>query len=154
MDLAENLFDGDIFVTRNEEENTTPGWWNHLAIYVGNGQIAEAQAEPGCVILTDINGFWDRYPQLLIIRHLHKDVREKAAHHARRIEGRKYWRWASIFKTLKSPILGENCVSVVRRAYLSASGVDYGWRRPDKLVYDVENLKNTDCPFIEVLHKP
>lgn len=47
--------------------------------------------------------------------------------------GPKYSQSASIWRRIDEVSPVENCVSLVRRAFLAASGVDYRWRTPDSL---------------------
>ncbi len=47
--------------------------------------------------------------------------------------GPRYAWNASLTPILRSDAAAENCVSLVRRAFFVASGVDYGWKTPDDL---------------------
>jgi cell wall-associated NlpC family hydrolase len=139
---------GDIFITRNaggpesDEKggaNMSPGYFNHAAIYVGDG-IVEAQADPiDKVILSDYDEFWYRYPIIKVLR-LDESVGKLAAERAKSLVGSSYRTIASIFKHLRKTTRGENCVSVVRKAYRDALGSDPRWKIPDSIAGD-NNLK-------------
>ena len=134
--LAGNNFvlqPGDIFLTRKDKSNFTPGYWNHTAIYVGGNDIVEAQAIPHKVIISNLQDFWNKYPEIKIVRYPNKEKAEKAAEYARKMIGQKYWLEASIFRYLKPSSRGENCVSVVRRSYLYSTGINYIWKKPDNI---------------------
>lgn len=131
-----NLKPGDIILTRNEneEDNGSPGYWNHTSIYVEQG-VVEAQAEPwDTVKFSEIEEFFSRYPKYEIFRW--KDdtsAGKKAANFARTMIGKPYKMFASIFFRRRK---GENCVSVVRKCYDEALGYDTGWRFPDDIAKD------------------
>ena len=131
---------GDILITRNsnEEDNITPGYWNHAAMFVGNDRIVEAQLVPGSVIITDFDEFVNRYPLVKVFRFkgVSAEYGEKAAVEALKIVGSRYRKVASIFKWLRRNPRGENCVSVVRKAYRNVFGWDPRWKIPDHIVAD------------------
>jgi len=133
--LAPELLPGDIFLTRNAEnsDNSTPGYWNHTAIYAGDNEVVEAQTGPAKVILTNLVDFWARYPIIKVVRMNDNTVAQRAATHARTLIDSRYWLGASRFKLLRSSVRGENCVSVVRRSYLYAAGINYRWKKPDDI---------------------
>lgn len=127
---------GDIFVTRNanEEDNGMPGYWNHIAIFTKLG-IVEAQMPPiGNVICSNLDEFINRYPTINVYR-WNKDIGEKAAQAALSFIGVSYRMIASIFKHLRRN-KGENCISMVRKCYQTASNIDPRWRIPDNVVND------------------
>ena len=137
---------GDIFITRNEggdfRINRTPGYWNHAAILTVGG-IVEAQQRPWRTVLSaNVDEFINRYPKIVVYRwknHMtcslcgEECVGEKASKLAKTLVGQSYSRLASIFFGRKS---GENCVSVVRKAYREALGFDPGWKHPDDITTD------------------
>ena len=128
-----DLKPGDIFLTRNlkEEDNRSPGYWNHAAIYLGNGKFAEAQGVPfNQVIISDGEEFWDRYPHFLILR-WKQDIGQQIVDEAQKFLGSPYRKFASIFLNLKP---GENCVSLVRKTVKRVTGHDPRWRRPDHIL--------------------
>lgn len=144
------IWAGDIFLTRNlkEEDNSTPGYWNHCAIYTGDNQVVEAQAGPNSVIVVSLDEFWNRYPQILVLRITNEDaMASKMVDEAKTLIGVEYRKVASWFNWLRGSQKGENCVSVVRKCYKAAFLVDPGWRFPDdvknfgKVVYE-KNLTN------------
>jgi len=130
--------EGDIFITRNlkEEDNTSPGYWNHCAIYIGNKLILEAQEDPGKIISTPYDVFYNTYPKIMVYRHPKESVGLIASNHAKQLIGTEYWGMASIFRWLRKPSRGENCVSLVRRSYAQALGYDPKWKIPDHVTQD------------------
>jgi len=134
-----NLCPGDVLITRNarEEDNNSPGYWNHASIYVGNGEVIEAQDVPyERVICSEWDEFYNRYPKIVILRHLKVGVGDKAAKHARKFLGVPYRAIASIFRRLRKISRGENCVSVVRKSMQKATGRKIVWRIPDHIIAD------------------
>jgi uncharacterized protein YycO len=132
---------GDIFLTRNMgddgESNSSPGYWNHAAIYVGNNEVVEAQLLFG-VIKVKLENFQNRYPAYVVLRHKIMDGK-KAADFAKNILlGKPYRKFASIFVVPRHSDAGENCVSVVRKCIWAGTGKDPGYQIPDKLYYSTE----------------
>lgn len=147
---------GDLLVTRNSDEvgNASPGYWNHVSMYVGGGPVrggvgrqdriipcivVEAQVEPGKVIESEWGEFYERYPKIVLLR-LHaisRDRQKALALAAHKMVGKPYSRWASLTKIFRRHrTQGENCVSVNRRIYKNETGFDFGWRRPDDVIED------------------
>jgi len=143
-----DLLPGDILLSRNlgddEENNATPGYWNHSGIYVGNDRVVEAQSPPwgGKVLLSHKIEYFQRYPYLVVKRHVqpHKDPEagNVAANEAIKSVGVKYRKLASLFRRLRSVSKGENCVSVVRRGWAIALGEDPRWVKPDDIYNDTD----------------
>lgn len=136
--ILENLLPGDIFATRNADEldNETPGYWNHLAVCVGENLIVEGQSRRG-VIYTGLQEFLDRYPEIRVLRLREGDgfaIADEACRHV----GTPFWKLASLPRFLRRTERGNNCVSLVRRsvAVPRALGRDPGWRTPDDAVAD------------------
>ena len=133
-----DLLPGDILATRNADEadNTSPGHWNHLAVYVGDGLMVESQVRRG-VICTAVDDFLGRYPEWIVLR-LRIGSGQAIADEARRHVGTPYWHLASVPIRLRRTERGNNCVSVVRRAAAAprAIGRDPGWLKPDDAVGD------------------
>ena len=146
---------GDIFVTRNadEKQNRNPGYWNHVAILTKMG-VVEAQMTPwDTVICNTLYEFTNRYPQIQVYRWngvVKKDkiicaeevdfketeqIRLRAAQKAITLIGKKYTMWASLFPNLRR-FRGDNCITVIRRAYKEACGVDPKWKLPDNVTED------------------
>ncbi|MBQ1278089.1 MAG: hypothetical protein IIY07_05550, partial [Thermoguttaceae bacterium] len=50
-----------------------------------------------------------------------------------RLSGPRYSWSASLTPTLREDAATENCVSLLRRAFWQAAGVDYRWKTPDDL---------------------
>ena len=138
--ILSNLQAGDILATRNanERDNASPGYWNHLGVYVGHDLMVEGQRVPGRVICSDLREFIARYPEIMVLRLRDGDGRA-IADEARRHVGTPFWGLASLPRRLRRTERGNNCVSVVRRsvAVPSALGGDPGWRTPDDAVADL-----------------
>jgi hypothetical protein len=63
------IYPGAVLVSRNvnEQENTSPGYWNHLAVYVGEGYVVESQEGYG-VLLTPVQDYISRsYSRILCL---------------------------------------------------------------------------------------
>ena len=132
---------GDIILTRNagsdEVENQSPGWWNHAAIYVGNGWVIEAQMGQG-VIVTSFDEFCKHYPYIMVLRPRGACRHRLAAmiNTAKRLVGRPYDLRASIKFWFFDFRGGDNCVSLVRSCYGYAYGFDPCWKIPDDVAMD------------------
>ena len=138
---------GDIMLTRNaggEDENPSPGWYNHAAIvteagvveaqaHVRNGQWTDDKTAPGAVILSKPTEFWDRYPIILVRRLPDEAAARRAAERAGLSIDTHYRMLSSWFRRLRPDARGMNCVAVVRKAVAVACGSDPGWRRPDDI---------------------
>jgi len=131
---------GDVFVTRNEggeDENSSPGYYNHAAMYVGHNRVVEAQVAPfDKVIVSDLDEFIERYYKIKVLRYNNLNKAILAASYISSSVGRKYWKAASIFRRLRPSDNGENCVSVVRRAWKDALKYDPRWKKPDHVIGD------------------
>ena len=140
LDYLTTVRPGHFLVTMNTEEvgNESPGIWNHCAVVSYYGWVIEAQKEPNAVIAVPFDCFIDRYPNIIALEleGVSESVCESIAIEAIKLVGRKYRRGASIFPRWRRKDLGENCVSVVRKAVAHATGKDYQWRRPDHVVKD------------------
>ena len=137
---------GDIFVTRNlkEEDNTSPGYWNHSAIYVGEDTIVEAQPDPNKVITIGVQEFYDRYPYVAILRVNHPkgaDLGKQASLIAKASVNTTYKKFASVFRHLRKAERGENCVSVVRRAWSKVLKVNISWWKTPDGIYKTPIFK-------------
>jgi len=142
---------GYILLTRNftEEENGSPGFWNHASMVYRDKRVLEAQAEPpgyknGAIGLTPGFYFWERYPEILVLKPKNIDG-EALCEAAEKYIGGEYRKVASFFNVLRKPTKGENCVSLVRRIYKDVLGRDPKWRIPDHLA--------EDGLFEKVMHK-
>lgn len=72
---------GAVLVSRNldEAENTSPGYWNHLAIHVGMNSVVESQADKG-VIKTKLSVYSSRpYAPILVLSPLDAKIGAQAA---------------------------------------------------------------------------
>ncbi len=130
---------GDIFLTRNMgddgENNPSPGYFNHTAIYIGDNQVVEAQLLFG-VVKVDLKRFQERYPAYVVLRHQTMDGAKAVEFAKNTLLGKPYRKIASIFNIPRHSELGENCVSVVRKCIWAATGEDPGYRIPDELYYN------------------
>ena len=118
---AVDLVPGTVLVSRNikEEDNTSPGYWNHLAIYVGNGQLVESQADSG-VILTSWQTYWSRpYSEIAYRLPISSKVGLDASERAKKLVGLPYATYSSFVGGLGETrqALGLNCVSVTEISY-------------------------------------
>lgn len=127
---------GTVFVCRNLDEslNTSPGYWNHLAILVNADTVVESQQSQG-VIETPLSAFYQRGYNLGVIFPRSKEMGEMAAKFAKQEVGRPYGKISSIGPFWRFG--RRNCVSVIERVYARAAqklkliGV---WK-PDKILY-------------------
>lgn len=135
---------GDVFLCRNdgkdESQNQSPGYFNHAAIYIGEGLIEEAQFSYG-VIRVKAKNFFDRYPIIVQVRHRDEKIGEKAGEIAKKYLGNSYWKISSIFLNLRNNKRGDNCIGLVRRCYFDASGQDYLYKIPDHVYKDTGHFK-------------
>lgn len=134
---------GTVIVSRNvnEADNTSPGYWNHLGMSNGRGFIIEAQEGKG-VIFTPLREYINRPYHMTVLRPRDVEQGRKAAQIAAGFVGEKYNKLASL--GLQGPKedlkLGQNCVSVVRRAEEQSTGKQYtGFNKPDD-VFDLKEL--------------
>lgn len=125
------IYPGNVLITRNASNNRSLGYWNHCAIYIGDNKVIEAQIKPGKVIVSELNEFWGRYPNILLIKIIDDKQSLEAVNKAKELIGAKYRPAASMFCVLRDKSAGENCVSVVRKCYISGTGKDPLWKLPD-----------------------
>lgn len=136
---------GDILVTRNTDEvgNESPGYWNHCAIVIDGNWVVEATQVLNGVIAVPIWNFFNRYPEVLVLRSVYDlsdETKLGIINKAKELIGRPYDRYGSVGVTWRHRN-GDNCVSLVRRAYLASGLVDPGWIKPDSLVMSINTLK-------------
>jgi len=151
---------GDIYITRNTDAvgNRSPGYWNHCAMFVGDGMIIEAQEKHGVIVVAP-EEFRRRYPHYLRLRYKgHSSVCLRACIYAMRTVGTPYKKIASIWRRLRRASRGENCVSVVRRCWRDAfkhiGKRDPRWKRPDhvaqshhfQVIEEYEDYENWTMP--------
>ena len=135
---------GDFLLTcnapgTNDEGNPSPGHWNHVSVAVEDAQytirLIEAQAEPyNRVIRSSWYEFYNRYPEIIILRPPAEHA-SKIAQRAESLFGHPYR--AMVLRFKKREKLGENCVTVARKAWTYATGFDLKWRIPDHLLGSV-----------------
>lgn len=124
---------GDILLTRNaggEEFNKTPGYYNHASMFINLNWVMEAQRIPDSVIVVPVWNFFERYPEILVLRNINSQAAQRTADIAPRYIGRSYASYISI-RPLYLWNNQDNCVSLIRRIYNAVTGYDYKWRIPD-----------------------
>ena len=138
------LKSGDILLTVNDERfypNETPGNWNHCAVVLDKDWVIEAQEEiphlkdilpDGGVVKSNGWFFFERYPEILCLRFGQIDISKAAALYI----GNPYRKISSFFIFMRKPTRGENCVSLLRRAYMDTTGEDPKWKIPDDIARD------------------
>lgn len=114
---------GTVLVSRNKDEsqNTTPGFQNHLALYLGAGVIVESQEHSG-VIQVPFDDYKNRPYDWFPLFPINEDVGRRAAEKARTLVGIPYRKLSSLFPEEKIEERGLNCVSVIRVSYVYALG--------------------------------
>lgn len=132
---------GTVLCSRNrsEEENTSPGYWNHLAIVVSDG-VVEAQqgiVEHGQgegVIKTSIEDYMARdYSRIRAYLPLNVEHGQCAAMRAERLIGLPHAAAASL-KPMQGAAAfrcGHNCVSVIKTAWIFADRLLRTLVKPD-----------------------
>lgn len=139
---------GSVLVSRcnNEALNTSPGYWNHLCIALGNDQLVESQEDEG-VILTSFDDYQQRdytwgplYPQ-------DQMAGIRAASQAKDLIGLPYRRVVGIFHFPFQAQRGMNCVLVVRASYRFAYNRDFPELRiPDNIESLIPRILTKDRP--------
>ncbi len=150
---------GDILLTRNaggEAANTSPGYYNHIAIVGENNWVIESQQILDAVIAVPIWHFFDRYPEILVLRPRDPNVAKMSAIYATKMIGRHYNKYESV-RPLFLWHSGDNCVSTVKRIY-NGIGINRRWIVPDHLMQDAYiltpiALKKDYENFVEPLDK-
>jgi hypothetical protein len=135
--MTEQVQPGDIFLTRNkgddETVNTSPGYYNHAAIFSVKNWVIEAQAAPNSVIAVPVWNFFERYPEILVLRPQNKSVAIRTAETAPKFLGQGYGLYTSIRPLWRWPSK-DNCTSLIRRIYNVVTGYDYRWHIPDSFL--------------------
>ena len=130
---------GDIFLTRHfdtyENQNTSPGYWNHAAICSDENHIIESTKESGVVKL-EVSEWFKSIQNYIVLRYGDKDVAMKAAQYAPSLLNNKYRMISSFFNFIGNRRIrkGLNCVSVVRLSYKYAFAIDPRWVTPDSIL--------------------
>ena len=130
---------GDIVLTRNyggDDSNTSPGYWNHCAVILRDDLVIQALREEDSVVVGSLNELITEVGFAVILRLKNVNQRVGLARSALKLEGASYRGIASIFNRLRKVSRGENCVSVVRKAFINAVGKDPGWKKPDDVFND------------------
>ena len=127
---------GDLLLTRNaggEAANQSPGYYNHSAIIGPQDWVIESQRVPNSVIAVPIWSFFERYPEVLVLRCTNGETARRTAQVAPRYLGRQY----ATYMTVRPLWLWkdkDSCISLLRRIYNAVTGRDYMWRIPDSLL--------------------
>lgn len=127
------ISNGDILLTRNMNENSSPGYYNHAAIISIKNWVVESQALPMGVIAVPIWSFFKRYPEILVLRCIDTNLANTTASLAVRYIGRKYSKYMSI-RPLRLWGHGDSCISLISRIYNRATGIKHKWYIPDDLL--------------------
>lgn len=111
------MFDiGTVLISRNydESENTSPGYWNHCAIYIGDDAIIEAQIGQG-VIRTLYTKYITRAYTWFPLRPLDLSSGMIAACRAKMLVGLPYRKLSSVWRHVHNENRGVNCVDAAFR---------------------------------------
>jgi len=131
-----NINSGDIFLVRNfggEDVNTSPGYYNHVAIFGPLNWVIEAQQTPDAIIAVPIWYFLNRYPEILVLRNVNSSIANRTAHVATQFVGRRYAKAMSM-RPLFLWKTSDNCVSFIKRIYNQVIGTQPPWIIPDHLL--------------------
>lgn len=142
--FAVEMLPGTVFVTRNrdEEQNTSPGHYNHLAIYVGHDSIVECQAglvEHGKgqgVICTRVKDFLARdYTPIIILQPRRAANGRLAAETAISLVGLPSRDFSSLIPILsmRQQDKGLNCVSVIEVSFAQVDRDIWKLFKPDDI---------------------
>ena len=129
------VLEGDILLTRNaggEARNTSPGYYNHSAIIGPLNWVIEAQGDPGFTVCVPIWYFFERYPEILVLRHKDSYIAKKTGNDARLFVGKGYSSYMSV-RPLFLWKSTDNCVSLIKRIYNYSTGTTPNWIVPDHL---------------------
>lgn len=126
---------GDVLLTRNAVFNIVPGYWNHSAIYDGNGNVIEAQVTGQNVVKkTSFTTFTNKYPEIVVYRLNAQYLVPRMVDRANQLVGQPY----SLFVGNG----GYSCVALVRFSYYYATlayvqgGENPSWMIPDNITTD------------------
>jgi uncharacterized protein YycO len=115
---------GTVLISRNNDEslNTSPGHWNHCAIYVGGGRIIHSLRDQG--VVETVYGEWLAYDCTWVsLIPIDVSVGYKAAFKATQLVGLPYRMLSSVFLRARNLNRGINCVdAAVRVPYEYALG--------------------------------
>ena len=150
VELA-SLPPGTVLLSRNklEADNQSPGYWNHAAI-VTKGHIVESQGKPveggkSGVIATSFADYLARgYTPLIALQPLDAAIGLKAAEKAETLIDKPFRKLSSLPRreTERRADRGLNCNSLVRAAYVAATGEQYPKLKiPDRFLDHPELFK-------------
>lgn len=107
---------GTVFISRNtnEADNTSPGYWNHCAIYVGGEIIVEAQEGQG-VIQTPTTAYMARAYTWFTLIPVDLNIGKIAAEKANTLIGLPYRKLSSVWRRVHNISRGMNCVDAAFR---------------------------------------
>ncbi len=114
---------GTVLVSRNKDEakNKTPGFENHLAMYLGKGVLVESQEKLG-VVQVSFEQYKSRHYDWFPLFPLQESIGQRAADKAKTLVGIPYRKLSSLFPEELIEERGLNCVSVIRVSYVYALG--------------------------------
>jgi hypothetical protein len=114
---------GTVLVSRNkiESENKSPGYWNHLYLYIGDSEGVESQEGQG-VIKTSLKTYLSRDYEWFPVFPEDEAIGRIAAAEAPNLLGLPYSAFSSMLRVDRNEEKGLNCVSVVRVCYSKALG--------------------------------
>ena len=108
------MIPGTVLISRNNDEslNTSPGHWNHCAIYVGGGRIVHSLRDEG--VVETVYGEWLAY-DCTWISLIPIEGGELAAVKAVSLIGLPYRTLSSVFLRARNLSRGINCVDAAVR---------------------------------------
>jgi uncharacterized protein YycO len=114
IDLT-NIKPGDIIIGCSIR-TPMPGWWDHSAIYIGNGEVINANDEGVKIYPLEI--VYNRNKDIILRVNTTDDIREKAVEFAKSKVGYqfKYWPWVD-----KQQGNSYYCAELIWASYYNAS---------------------------------
>lgn len=127
---------GTIILSRNIDEDVNdqfPGYYNHCSLVLSETTILESMAGDGGVVVNTIESITE-HPETgeyIFLFPNNPKIANIAATYAYSLVGLPYNKLASARIFLRKNSRGENCVSLVRRAYSTAINRDVKWKIAD-----------------------
>lgn len=115
------LYPGVVLISRNLDENlnTTPGYWNHLALVASDKEIIESQVEKG-VIITPFTEYQNRKYLFIAAYPIDSSIGQTAVAIAKEMVGKNYGKFSSFRPRLSTDFIRYNCTSIVEIPYSKA----------------------------------
>jgi hypothetical protein len=147
-----NLIKGDLLLGMGTK--WVPGFWSHVGMYIGDGQVVESHFNLGGVNITSLENWFDRYKTWAVLRVVtaDKEIRDEAvvwATHPDRLDDSYDWMW------WQKDANGEAwyCSELVWAAYLHASdwqiNIEYG---PDWTGITPDEIEKDDDTEVIAVH--